>query len=155
MAVSLTEEKTPLVIIAGPTASGKSAAAVQLALRMNGAVVSADSMQVYRGMDIGTAKVTREEMCGVAHYLIDCADACHNTCAIRTTQSLANVNMNWLQTAFVHYFSRFTPFALVMNPAFTDQAESDVCQLNKVATRTHTAVFGNERIDAAVNELGQ
>lgn len=78
MAVSLTEEKTPLVIIAGPTASGKSAAAVELALRMNGAVVSADSMQVYRGMDIGTAKVTREEMCGVAHYLIDCADPDEN-----------------------------------------------------------------------------
>ena len=42
-----------------------------------------------------------------------------------------------------------------MNLAFTDQAESDMCQLNKVAAGTYTAVFGNERIDAAVNELGQ
>ena len=67
-------EKTPLLIVAGPTASGKSDSAVELALRMNGEVISADSMQVYRGMDIGSAKVTREEMRGVPHHLIDCAD---------------------------------------------------------------------------------
>lgn len=66
--------KTPLLIIAGPTATGKSASAVELALRMGGEVVSADSMQVYRGMDIGSAKVTEEEMRGVPHHLIDCVD---------------------------------------------------------------------------------
>ena len=64
----------PLLIIAGPTASGKSASAVELAHRMNGEVISADSMQVYRGMDIGSAKVTPEEMQGVPHHLIDCVD---------------------------------------------------------------------------------
>lgn len=78
MTGDLTINKTPLVIIAGPTASGKSAAAVELALRMNGEVISADSMQIYRGMDIGTAKVTKEEMRGVRHYLIDCADPDEN-----------------------------------------------------------------------------
>lgn len=67
-------EKTPLLVIAGPTATGKSAAAAELAIRMDGEVVSADSMQVYRGMDIGSAKVTAEEMRGVPHHLIDCAD---------------------------------------------------------------------------------
>ncbi|MBQ3974053.1 MAG: tRNA (adenosine(37)-N6)-dimethylallyltransferase MiaA, partial [Lachnospiraceae bacterium] len=51
-------EKAKLLIIAGPTASGKSDTAVELALRLNGAVISADSMQVYKGMDIGSAKVT-------------------------------------------------------------------------------------------------
>ena len=66
--------KTPLLIIAGPTATGKSASAVELALRMGGEVISADSMQVYRGMDIGSAKVTREEMRGIPHHLIDCVD---------------------------------------------------------------------------------
>ena len=66
--------KTPLLIIAGPTATGKSASAVELALRMGGEVISADSMQVYRGMDIGSAKVTGEEMRGVPHHLIDCVD---------------------------------------------------------------------------------
>ena len=64
-------KKPPLIIIAGPTAVGKSAAAVALAKRIGGEIVSADSMQVYRGMDIGTAKVTEEEMGGVPHHLID------------------------------------------------------------------------------------
>ena len=66
--------KPPLLIIAGPTASGKSDAAVALAKRMNGAVISADSMQVYRHMDIGSAKIQRDEMQGIDHYLIDCVN---------------------------------------------------------------------------------
>ena len=64
-------EKNKLVIIAGPTASGKSALAVGLAKRMGAEIISADSMQIYRGMDIGSAKVTKEEMQGVPHHLID------------------------------------------------------------------------------------
>lgn len=63
-----------LVIIAGPTAAGKSALAVQLAKKINGSVISADSMQVYKGMDIGTAKLSTREMEGVPHYLIDIMD---------------------------------------------------------------------------------
>lgn len=66
--------QTPLVIIAGATATGKSAVAVELAKQADGAVISADSMQVYRGMDIGSAKITPEEMQGIPHYLIDIAD---------------------------------------------------------------------------------
>ena len=64
----------PLVAVVGPTASGKTELAVEIALRYGGEVVSADSMQVYRGMDIGTAKPTREEMRGVPHHMIDVAD---------------------------------------------------------------------------------
>jgi tRNA dimethylallyltransferase len=60
--------------VAGPTASGKSDTAVELALRLGGSVISADSMQVYRGMDIGSAKITEAEKRGVPHYLIDCID---------------------------------------------------------------------------------
>lgn len=63
-----------LIIIAGPTASGKSAAGVALAKRLGGSILSADSMQVYRGMDIGSAKITREEMDGIPHELIDIID---------------------------------------------------------------------------------
>ncbi len=66
--------KEPLIVIAGPTASGKSDLAVALARRINGEIISADSMQVYRSMDIGTAKITLEEMMGVPHYLLDVAD---------------------------------------------------------------------------------
>lgn len=60
-----------LLVITGPTASGKTALAVEIALRMGGEIVSADSMQIYRHMDIGTAKPTEEERKGVPHHMID------------------------------------------------------------------------------------
>lgn len=63
-----------IVVIAGPTASGKTALSVALAKALGGEVISADSMQLYRGMDIGTAKVTPREMDGVPHHMIDVAD---------------------------------------------------------------------------------
>ena len=69
-----TRNKKPLIIIAGPTATGKSAAAVKVAKAIGGEVISADSMQVYRGMDIGSAKITTEETEGVPHHLIDVLD---------------------------------------------------------------------------------
>ena len=61
----------PMIILTGPTAVGKSALSVELAKKINGAVISADSMQVYRHMDIGSAKVMPEEMQGITHYMID------------------------------------------------------------------------------------
>lgn len=67
-------EKKPLIIIAGPTAVGKTSTSVALAKVLNGEIVSADSVQVYRGLDIGSAKVTKEEMDGVPHHLIDVID---------------------------------------------------------------------------------
>ena len=63
-----------ILVISGPTASGKTALAVELALQHSGEVVSADSMQIYRRMDIGTAKPTRAEMRGVPHHMLDVAD---------------------------------------------------------------------------------
>lgn len=63
--------KKPLIILSGPTASGKSHLSIALAKALNGAVISADSVQVYRGMDIGSAKITPKEMEGVKHYMID------------------------------------------------------------------------------------
>ena len=65
------DNKKPLIIITGPTAVGKTALSVDLALKLGGEIISADSMQVYRGMDIGTAKIKEEEKKGVPHYLID------------------------------------------------------------------------------------
>ena len=66
--------KDKLIILAGPTASGKTAVSVDLAKRIGGEIISADSMQIYRGMDIGTAKITADEMQGVKHYLINVSD---------------------------------------------------------------------------------
>jgi tRNA dimethylallyltransferase len=64
-------DKKPMVILTGPTAVGKTALSIELAKKLGGCIISADSMQVYRYMDIGSAKVTPEEMQGVRHYLID------------------------------------------------------------------------------------
>ncbi len=66
--------KQPLIILTGPTASGKTALSVELAKRIGGEIISADSMQVYRHMDVGSAKVTVEEMDGVPHHLTDVLD---------------------------------------------------------------------------------
>ena len=63
--------KRPLVILTGPTAVGKTALSITLAKAIGGEIISADSMQVYRRMDIGSAKITQEEMDGVPHHLID------------------------------------------------------------------------------------
>lgn len=63
--------KKPLIVLTGPTAVGKTALSIQLARRIGGEIISADSMQVYRHMDIGTAKIRLEEMDGVPHHLID------------------------------------------------------------------------------------
>ena len=63
--------KPKVIVIAGPTASGKTGLSIEVAKRLNGEVVSADSMQVYKDMNIGTAKVTKEGAQGIKHYLID------------------------------------------------------------------------------------
>lgn len=82
----------PVLVIAGPTAVGKTAAAVAVARRLNMEIVSADSMQVYRGMDIGTAKPTVAERQGVPHHLIDVVDP-DQPFSVATYQSLARQAM--------------------------------------------------------------
>ena len=64
--------KKKLIVLTGPTAVGKTKLSIALAKKVNGAIISADSMQVYEHMDIGSAKITPEEMDGVKHYLVDC-----------------------------------------------------------------------------------
>ena len=65
---------TKVLVILGPTASGKSALGVRLARKFNGEIISADSRQVYKGLDIGTGKITKREMRGIPHHLLDVAD---------------------------------------------------------------------------------
>ena len=64
-------KKPTVIVICGPTASGKTALSIELAKKIDGEIVSADSMQIYKEMDIGSAKVTRDEMQGIKHYMID------------------------------------------------------------------------------------
>lgn len=64
-------EKPKVIVIVGPTASGKTATSIKVAQKLNGEIISADSMQIYKDMNIGTAKPTKEEMAGIKHYMID------------------------------------------------------------------------------------
>ncbi len=64
-------QKPKVIVICGPTASGKTVLSIELAKKINGEIISADSMQIYKDMDIGTAKPDREEMQGIKHYLLD------------------------------------------------------------------------------------
>ena len=87
------ENRPHLVVVLGPTASGKSALGIALALHFNGEIVSADSRQVYRDLDIGTAKVTAEEQALVPHHLIDVADV-RETFTVSQFQQQAIVTIN-------------------------------------------------------------
>lgn len=66
--------KERIIVIGGPTCVGKSAYAVKLAKKYNGEIISADSVQIYQGLDIGSGKITKEEMCGIPHYMLDIID---------------------------------------------------------------------------------
>jgi tRNA dimethylallyltransferase len=68
------QRKPKIIVIAGPTATGKSDLAVQLALTLHGEIISADSRQVYKGLDIGTGKITTQEMCGIPHFMLDTSE---------------------------------------------------------------------------------
>ena len=72
--MEMSKDKKPMIILAGPTGVGKTELSIELAKQINGSVISADSMQVYRFMDIGSAKIKKEEMKGIPHYLVDCLD---------------------------------------------------------------------------------
>lgn len=82
-----------LIVIVGPTASGKSDLAVKLAKKFNGEIISADSRQVYRGMDIGSGKITRLEQRGVKHHLLDVADP-KRSFSVARYQKMAQIAIN-------------------------------------------------------------
>ncbi|MGL6199465.1 MAG: tRNA (adenosine(37)-N6)-dimethylallyltransferase MiaA [Lachnospiraceae bacterium] len=90
--------KKPLIILTGPTAVGKSAASIGIAKRIGGEIISADSIQVYKYMDIGSAKISREEMDGVNHYLIDDLDPAEEFNVARF-QQMAKAALDRIYTA--------------------------------------------------------
>jgi len=77
------QQKEKIVVVVGPTASGKSGTAVELAKEVNGEIIYADSVAVYRGLDVGSAKPTETERGGIPHHLIDVADPTERYDAMR------------------------------------------------------------------------
>ena len=88
------KEKPRVLCIVGPTASGKTALSVSLACRLDGEIVSADAVAVYRGLDIGSAKPTEKERCGIPHHRIDCADLRDNDFTVSTFRSMARAALD-------------------------------------------------------------
>lgn len=120
--------KQPLIILTGPTAVGKTALSIKLAGAIGGEIISADSMQVYRHMDIGSAKVTKEQMAGIPHHLIDVLEP-DQEFSVVTFQAMA-------KEALAHIYahghipiivggSGFYIQALLYDIDFSEQAEDD------------------------------
>lgn len=142
-------EKQPLLILTGPTAVGKTDLSIALAKRINGAVISADSMQVYRGMDIGSAKVMPEEMQGVDHYLIDVLDP-ENEFHVVRFQEMAKAALKEIyakgQIPIVAGGTGFYIQALLYDIDFTEQEED-------TALREHYAQIAKEQGNEVLHEM--
>lgn len=122
--------KKPLVaVVVGPTASGKTSLAIEIAKSLDGEIISADSMQIYKGMDIATAKPTPEEMCGIKHHLISIIsqdeDFSVNDFKLRATKALESI-LSKNKLPIVAGGTGFYIDTLVNNTEFLDYEKNDV-----------------------------
>ncbi len=135
-----------IICVLGPTASGKTALAVELALALGGEVVGCDSMQIYRGLDIGTAKPTREEMRGVPHHMIDVCDAGESYSAARyvaeATEAIEGI-LSRGRTAIVAGGTGLYMDSLILGRGFSTAENCDIIRkrLNDLGTK-----YGSERL---------
>lgn len=143
----------PLVILAGPTAVGKTELSIRLAKRINGAIISADSMQVYKYMDIGSAKIMPDEMEGVKHYLIDKQDPSDEFNIVRFQQmakdALKEIYANG-QIPIVAGGTGFYIQALLYDIDFTHQ-DSDEAFRKEMAD--YAAEYGVEALHEKLKEI--
>lgn len=139
----------PLIILTGPTAVGKTDLSIRLAKQINGAIISADSMQVYRGMDIGSAKIRPGEMQGIEHYLIDILEPDEAFHVVKF-QSLAGEAMKQIyengQIPIVAGGTGFYIQALLYQIDFTEQEDDPTL-------REHYAQLAAERGNHYLHEL--
>lgn len=148
-----TEKKKPLIILTGPTAVGKTALSVKLAKVINGSIISADSMQVYRGMDIGSAKVTKEEMGGIKHYLIDVLEPDEEFHVVRFQQMAKKAMAEIYQEGKIPILTGGTGFyiqSVLYDIDFTSQQEDTAYRerLEQLAKKQ-----GNEALHAMLQEV--
>lgn len=143
----------PLVILAGPTAVGKTELSIRLAKRINGAIISADSMQVYKYMDIGSAKIMPDEMEGVKHYLIDELDPSDEFNIVRFQQmakdALKEIYANG-QIPIVAGGTGFYIQAILYDIDFTHQ-DSDEAFRKEMAD--YAAEYGAEALHEKLKEI--
>ena len=133
------EKQTPLIILTGPTAVGKTALSLRLAHAIGGSVISADSMQVYRRMDIGTAKIMPDEMDGIPHYLIDVLEPDENFDVVLFQQMAKQAITDIIQSGRIPILTGGTGFyiqALLYDIDFTEEGKDSSYResLEKLAT---------------------
>lgn len=120
--------RQPLIVVTGPTAVGKTALSIELAKAVNGEIISADSMQVYRYMDIGSAKVTKEEMQGIPHHLIDVLEPWDEFHVVRFQEMAKKAMKEIWQRNHIPIIAGGTGFyiqALLYDIDFTEAKEKD------------------------------
>ena len=125
--------KQPLIVVTGPTAVGKTALSIELAKAVNGEIISADSMQVYRYMDIGSAKVTKEEMQGIPHHLIDVLEPWDEFHVVRFQEMAKKAMKEIWQRNHIPIITGGTGFyiqALLYDIDFTEAKEKDEFRKN-------------------------
>ena len=143
----------PLVILAGPTAVGKTELSIRLAKRINGAIISADSMQVYKYMDIGSAKIMPDEMEGVKHYLIDELDPSDEFNIVRSQQTAKDALKEICANGQIPIIAGGTGFyiqALLYDIDFTHQ-DSDEAFRKEMAD--YAAEYGAEALHEKLKEI--
>ena len=143
----------PLVILAGPTAVGKTELSIRLAKRINGAIISADSMQVYKYMDIGSAKIMPDEMEGVKHYLIDELDPSDEFNIVRFQQMAKDALKEIYENGQIPIVAGGTGFyiqALLYDIDFTHQ-DSDEAFRKEMAD--YAAEYGAEALHEKLKEI--
>lgn len=142
-----------LVILTGPTAVGKTALSINLAKAINGEIISADSMQVYKKMDIGTAKVTPEEMGGVKHYLIDAIEPTEDFHVVRFQKMVLEAMDEIYSKGKIPIICGGTGFyiqAILYDIQFTEQ---EIDESYRKSLEDYADEFGNEALHTRLNEV--
>lgn len=146
-------KKAPLIVIAGPTAVGKSDLAIALARAIDGEIVSCDSMQVYRGMDIGSAKVSKEEQALAVHHLIDVLDP-KEPCDVHRFKEMAKACVLDIQsrgkTPILCGGTGFYSQSIVYDIDFTEQSEDTSY---RKALEEYGRIYGAEKLHERLKEI--
>ena len=151
--------KNTLIVIAGPTASGKTKLSIEVAKHFNGQIVSADSMQIYKGMDIGTAKASKVEQAEVPHHMIDIVDPAENYSASRYVQDASTICDSLLSKNIIPIVVGGTGlyidsliagrnFGAYEDPAVRKSLEEQYNQIGGAKMLKELAVFDPQRAEA-------
>ena len=145
--------KKPLIILTGPTAVGKTRASIGLAKALNGEIISADSMQVYRHMDIGSAKIRPEEMDGVVHHLIDVLDPKEEFNVVRFQQMAKEAMKTIYQNGHIPIIVGGTGFYIQALLYDIDFTESDSDHTLRAKLESFAKQYGAEALHERLREI--